>query len=35
MRGNFMENDICELLRAAAIVSEKIAEVSNALAEAC
>lgn len=30
-----MENDICELLRAAAIVCEKIAEVSNALAEAC
>ena len=30
-----MENDICELLRAAAIVSEKITEVSNALAEAC
>lgn len=30
-----MENDICDLLRAAAIVSEKIAEVSNALAEAC
>lgn len=32
-----MENDICELLllRAAAIICEKVAEVSNALAEAC
>lgn len=30
-----MENDICDLLRAAAIVSEKIDEVFNALAEVC
>lgn len=30
-----MENDICDLLRAAAIVSEKIDEVFNALTEAC
>lgn len=30
-----MENDICELLRAAAIVCEKIDEVFNALAEVC
>lgn len=30
-----MENDICELLRAAAIECEKIAEFFNALADAC
>lgn len=35
MRGNFMENDICDLARAVTVSFETIFEAFNALAEAC
>ena len=35
MRGNFMENDICDIARAVAVGFETIFEAFNALAEAC
>lgn len=35
MKGNFMESDICTMMRVASAGFEKMAEVLNALAEAC